>query len=194
MNYYDPTGHFSILELLISVGVSLAFEVLEDAIDGNGWDHDCKDYLGAGISGLFGGLGGGIVHQIGFAFVGGMADAWLSGDLEQNGLFNTLGSIALYSAISFGIGAAAKKIASGVKASSLKKLSHSIANKKLDAMGLTVKIGSNAAKARGGLSSMIRNQSKWVGNIISEYTGSALSSGIISLGYGQISNYFGWYF
>ena len=192
--YADPSGHLTVAALLISIGISLAFEVLEDAIDGNGWDHDWKDYLGAGISGLFGGLGGTIVHQIGFALAGGMIDAWLSGDLEQNGLFNTLGSIALSSTISLGIGTVAKRVASGFKASSLRKLSKNIANKKLNAIGLNFKIGSNAAKARGGVSFMIRNQSKWIGNIISEYTGSALSSGIVSLGYEQISSYFGWYF
>lgn len=56
---YDPTGHFTILALLIGVGLSLAFEVVEDALDGNGMDHDFMDYLGAGVSGLLGSMGGG---------------------------------------------------------------------------------------------------------------------------------------
>ena len=55
--YADPSGHFTILALFISIGVSLAFELYEDWKDGGLGDgsHDWKDYLGAGISGFFGG-------------------------------------------------------------------------------------------------------------------------------------------
>ena len=31
---YDPTGHFTILALLIGFGISVAFEIVEDALDG----------------------------------------------------------------------------------------------------------------------------------------------------------------
>ena len=76
--YSDPSGHFTILGLAISIDVSLAFEVLEDVLDGNGMDHDWKDYLGAGISGFFGGLGGNIIMKGAFAVAGVLADALLS--------------------------------------------------------------------------------------------------------------------
>ena len=66
----DPSGHFTIAAMLISIGVSLLFEVLEDAIDGGLGDgsHSWKDYLGAGISGFFGWqspVGGTLLKQIG---------------------------------------------------------------------------------------------------------------------------------
>lgn len=114
--YADPSGKFAILALLIGVGISFVFEVVEDALDGNGMDHDFNEYLGAGISGLLG------------------------------------------------------------------------------SMGVTAKIGSNAAKAQGGLASIIRKQSNWVGNIIYETVGSSIAGGLSSIGYGQVSNHFGWNF
>ena len=47
--YVDPSGHFTIAALLISIGISLAFEVVEDLMgDGKlGGDKDRWDYLGA---------------------------------------------------------------------------------------------------------------------------------------------------
>ncbi|MFA7376629.1 MAG: hypothetical protein WCZ13_03895 [Acholeplasmataceae bacterium] len=190
--YADPSGKFAILALLIGVGISFVFEVVEDALDGNGMDHDFNEYLGAGISGLLGSMGGGLIAQTTLSVAGGMIDAWLSGDLEKNGFLNTLGSVALSSTVSFGIGVATKRTASSVKASSLKKLSNNISNKKLGSMGVTAKIGSNAAKAQGGLASIIRKQSNWIGNIIYETVGSSIAGGLSSIGYGQVSNHFGW--
>jgi hypothetical protein len=127
----DPNGEFPLLAIGLSIGLSLLFEVAEDAMDGNGWDHDWKDYLGAGISGFFGGLGGGVAAQVAFAFSGGLADAWLSGDLQQNGIWNTLGSITLSSGISMGLGSLSKWGASKVKANSLFKMTNNQANRAL---------------------------------------------------------------
>ena len=55
INYCDPSGHFTIAALLISIGISLVFEVIEDIMgDGKlGGDKDGWDYLGAGIAGFF---------------------------------------------------------------------------------------------------------------------------------------------
>lgn len=61
--------------MLISIGVNLLFEVVEDALDGGLGDgsHNWKDYLGAGISGFFGCLSRGIVTQTVFSLAGGLA-------------------------------------------------------------------------------------------------------------------------
>ena len=121
INYYDPSGHFTIAALLISIGISLTFEVVEDLMgDGKlGGDKNGWDYLGAGIAGFFGGLGGGLAAQAIFSVAGGLADAAISGDLVENGFWNTMGSIALSTAISFGNGVLLRKISSNIQ---IKKL------------------------------------------------------------------------
>ena len=194
VNYCDPSGRFSIAVLLISIGVSLLFEVIDDGMDGALFEgsHDRKDYLGAGIAGILGGLGGGITAQAICALAGGLADAALSGDLREDGLWYTLDSIVLSSLISFGIGAATHRIASRIKASSLKKLTNNVANRKLKAMGATIKIGSHAAKAKGGLSRAIREQSKWIGNIVYGDLVSAFSGGLASIGYDHVRTALWW--
>ena len=122
--YCDPEGNFTILGILISIGFSLLFEVIEDAIDGGLGDgsHDWRDYLGAAVSGLFGGLSpfGGtlakkICSQVLFSFVGGVADAAISGDLQENGFWTTMGNIALSTAFSIVVGALGKTITSKKK-------------------------------------------------------------------------------
>lgn len=95
------------------------FEVIEDAVDGNRMDHDWKDYLGAGISGAFGSLGGNFIQQIVFNIAGGMTDAWLSGDLEQNGLWKTIGSIRASFVASYVFGTTSKFISNKIQINKL---------------------------------------------------------------------------
>ena len=194
MNYVDPSGQFSFLVLGISICVSLAFEVIDDALVGGLFDgsHDWKDYLGAGIAGFFGGLGGGVVVQALCAVAGGLADAALSGSLEEDGFGYTMDAIVFSSLISFGIGAATNRLAAMLKASSLKRLTNNAANRKLRAMGATIKIGSHAAKAKGGLSRAIRTQSKWIGNVIYGDLVSAVAGGFASIGHEYIMNALLW--
>lgn len=106
--YTGPSGHFTIAALLISIGISLAFEVVEDLIgDGKlGGDKDGWDYLGAGIAGFF---GGGLAAQGIFSVAGGLADASISGDWVENVFWSKMVSIALSTAISFGAGALSTK-------------------------------------------------------------------------------------
>lgn len=101
--YADPSGHFTIAALIISFVASVAFEIIEDAIDGELFtddSHDWKDYLGAGISGILGGMSGkaGVV----LGLFGDLADAVISGDLAENGLDATLKSIVISNFLSFG--------------------------------------------------------------------------------------------
>lgn len=71
-----------------------------------GGDKDSWDYLGT-------------VAKTIFSVVGGLVDAAISGDLVENGFWNTIGSIALSTAISFGAGALSRKISNNIQ---IKKL------------------------------------------------------------------------
>ena len=186
MNYADPSGHFSLLAFAISIGVSLAFEMIEDAIDGGLFDgsHGWKDYLGAGISGALGGLGKTIVAQVLWGVVGDFADAMLSGDLEDDGFWNTMGNITVSSILSVGFGEVVNNLVVGIKASALKNIANNnLANRKLKAMGVNIKIGSNAAKAKHGLFNAIKNHDKWIGNVLSKDLVGAVSGGLTSMWY-----------
>ena len=189
--YVDPSGHFTIAALLISFLANVAFEIIEDAMDGELFfddSHNVLDYLGAGISGLFGGLspvGGTLVKKIGsqvlFSLVGGFADAAISGDLKENGFWNTMGNIALSTTFSIGAGALTKWGVSKMKASSLRKLgSNNAANRVLGKMGVSWKIGN---KSNIVLSKMIRN-SNWIGNTIADYGASSIMGGVSSMVWG----------
>ena len=191
---YDPTGHFTILALLIGFGFSVAFEILEDALDGELFtddSHDWKDYLGAGISGILGSMGGGKAMQFGLSVVGGMIDAWISDDIEENGFFNSLLSVGISSGASFGISFLANKLSSRIKASSLKKMTNHIAKGKLGDMGITAKISSKTTK--NALASII-SESNWIGKIIAENVSGSILGGILSVGYGHLSDFLGLYF
>ena len=200
MNYCDPSGHFSFLALGISIGISLIFEVVDDAIDGGLSDgsHDLKDYAGAIISGVFGALGGKIATQIAFSLIGSIADAAISGDFEEDGFWNTMGSIVLSSAVSFGIGVAANRISSGIKASSIRRIANkfgnNVANRKLRAIGATIKIGSNAAKKIPRALSKAIVKSDWIVKDILETLAGSISGGLVSQGYGYVSDTNNWYF
>lgn len=71
-----------------------------------GGDKDSWDYLGT-------------VAKTIFSVVGRLVDAAISGDLVENGFWNTIESIALSTAISFGAGALSRKISNNIQ---IKKL------------------------------------------------------------------------
>ena len=181
VNNVDPTGHFTIAALLISIGVSLAFELVEDLMgDGKlGGDKDGLDYLGAGISGLFGAFGGGALSQIGFSILGGVLDSAISGDMREQGIMNSLGSVITSSIISFGAGELAKTVTSGIRVNKLNKLSNNSANKILNKMGMTLKKGSQLGK--NNLFSQVFNFDGWIGNIVSETLGGSVTGGFFGL-------------
>ena len=58
-------------------------------------------------------------------------------------------------------------------------------------IGLNIKIGSKIVKEDKALSSIIRKESNWIGNIFSKNIGSSVSGSVISISYRQIINYFG---
>ena len=203
INHVDPSGHFTIAALIISFAVNVIFEIIDDVRDGELFideSHDWKDYLGAGISGLFGGLtpiGGNKVAKFAcymlFSVAGGLSDAALSGDLKKNGFWNTMGSITSSAIISFGIGKTIKYFNSKISANRLNKLTNNIANGKLSRMGINSKIGSNIVK-NGGLAKIIRNTDGWLGNIVAEGLPGSIFGNLSSFGYSYISENLGWYF
>ncbi|OKZ90322.1 MAG: hypothetical protein BHW10_02950 [Clostridium sp. CAG:307_30_263] len=168
--YVDPSGNFTILGLLIGIGLSLVFEVIEDALDGNGMDHDWRDYLGAGISGVFGALGGNVLMRGAFAIAGGLTDAWLSGDLEENGIGSVMVSIGISIGVSYIGGIMTKKISSSIKAQNLKSMNKMVARDTLEQMGLKRKIINYNLK---DLSKSIYS-SNWIGNEILSQIGSSV--------------------
>lgn len=178
---YDPTGHFTILALLIGVGLSLAFEVVEDALDGNGMDHDWKDYLGAGISGLLGSMGGGLLVQAGLGVAGGMIDAWLSGDLEQNGWEQTLLSIGVSTLIGFVSIAASDFISNKIQINKLTNNAHS--NKALmKSLGIKHTFNKNGRSINAFTNALKNNQ--WTSKTIANSLSSGISSNTTSLLFG----------
>ena len=183
--YVDPSGNFTILGLLIGIGLSLVFEVIEDALDGNGMDHDWRDYLGAGISGVFGALGGNVLMRGAFAIAGGLTDAWLSGDLEENGIGSVMVSIGISIGVSYIGGIMTKKISSSIKAQNLKSMNKMVARDTLEQMGLKRKIINYNLK---DLSKSIYS-SNWIGNEILSQIGSSVFGFASTIGYGSIMNY-----
>ena len=128
--YADPSGHFTIAALLISFVASVAFEIIEDAMDGELFtddSHDWKDYLGAGLSGILGGMSGAAGIVLGL--FGDLADAAISGDLAENGLGATLKSIVISNVLSFGTEFVVKGMFNSKQIGKL--TSNAYANKKL---------------------------------------------------------------
>ena len=183
--YVDPSDKFTILDLLIGIGSSLVFEVIEDALDGNGMDHDWKDYHGTGISGVFGALGGNVLMRGAFAIAGGLTDAWLSGDLEENGIGSVMVSIGISIGVSYIGGIMTKKISSSIKAQNLKSMNKMVARDTLEQMGLKRKIINYNLK---DLSKSIYS-SNWIGNEILSQIGSSVFGFASTIGYGSIMNY-----
>ena len=176
--YVDPTGRFTILGLLISVGLSLAFEVLEDALDGNGMDHDWKDYLGAGISGIFGASSGNFVMNGIFSFAGGVTDAWLSGDLKENGIGNLILSIGVSFLISEGASRLSKHISNKIQIGKLTSNAHN--NKKIvNNLGIEFSFNKNG-RSISSFTKAIKS-ANWTSKMVMDYFTSNFSSGVASL-------------
>ena len=176
--YVDPTGRFTILGLLISVGLSLAFEVLEDALDGNRMDHDWKDYLGAGISGIFGASSGNFVMNGIFSFAGGITDAWLSGDLKENGIGNVILSIGVSFLISEGASRLSKHISNKIQIGKLTSNAHN--NKKIvNNLGIEFSFNKNG-RSISSFTKAIKS-ANWTSKMVMDYFTSNFSSGVASL-------------
>ena len=187
VNYADPSGHFSFTACAIAIGINMAFVFIEDIIDGGLGDgsHDWKDYLGATVSGFFGGLSGtgkGIVKymtEFAFSVAGDIVGAVLSDEFEENGFLNTIGNIVVSNSVSFVLGQLAKGITTKGRTRFLKNLNNNqAANKILKKMGLTIKMGSNEAKRN--LFKIIF-ESDWIGNIVSEVVTGSFFGNFLSL-------------
>jgi hypothetical protein len=195
VNHFDPSGHVFILTMLLSIGISLMMEVIEDAIDGGLGDdsHDWRDYLGAGISGFFGGFTKFKKMSTLLSLVGSLVDAAISGDFKDNGVLNTLINIGLSMAVSWAVGKFVRRVAAHLKATSINKMSRRLANKTLRKIKANINMGSNAVKEEGlpYIANAIK-ESKWIGNDVCEKVVKPIVQGLTSLGYGQISAQNGW--
>jgi RHS repeat-associated protein len=179
--YADPSGHFTIAALLISVGLSLAFEFVGDLIDGNGIDHSLREYIGAGVSGLFGGLGGGLGAQIVFSVAGGIADSWISGELNGDNMGQVLFSIGVSTVLSSVAGHLGGKLASKLKGNSLAKLGRHEIKNSMKNMGLKFSLNKNGTSAKAITKFLNKDTSVWLGKIVGEYGMAGTVSGLYSL-------------
>ena len=181
--YADPSGHFTIAALIISIGISLAFEFVEDLMgDGKlGGDKDRWDYLGAGIAGFFGGLGGGWAAQAIFSVAGGIADSWISGELNGDNMGQVLFSIGVSTVLSSVTGHLGGKLASKMKGNSLAKLSRHEIKNSMKNMGLKFSLNKNGTSAKAITKFLNKDTSVWLGKIVGEYGMAGTVSGLYSL-------------
>ena len=176
--YVDPSGHFTIAALIISFAVSVAFEIIEDAMDGELFtddSHDWKDYLGATVSGILGGMSGGAGFVLGI--FGDLFDAAISGDLAEDGWEATLQSMAVSTFLSFGIESAVKGVFDFKQIRKLTSDAH--ANKKLvKSLGATFSFTKNGKSKKAFVDTIIStnwNRKKYTSQVFKEF-GSSLYS------------------
>ena len=197
VNHFDPSGHAFILSMLLSIGISLMMEVIEDAIDGGLGDdsHDWRDYLGAGISGFFGAFGKTRVAQAIFSVAGSLVDAAVSGDMQDNGVGSTIVNVISSFALSVGVNIVSKHIAAKLKAGTISKMTRKLANRTLKKIGANINMGSNAVKI-GGKAYIAKAivKSEWIGNKVCKEIVMPIANGIFAIGYGQVQNELGFNF
>ena len=190
VNHFDPSGHSFILSMLLSIGISLMMEVIEDAIDGGLGDdsHDWRDYLGAGISGFFSGFTKFKKMGTLLSLAGSLVDAGISGDFKDNGVLNTLTNIGVSMAVSWAVGYFAKRVAARLKATDINKMPRKLANRTLKKIGANINMGSNAVKI-GEKAYIVKAivKSEWIGNKVCDEVVRPIVQGLAALGYGQIS-------
>ena len=182
--YADPSGHFTIAALIISFVASVAFEIIEDAMDGELFtddSHDWKDYLGAGIAGFFGGLSGDWVAQAIFSVAGGIADSWISGELNGDNMGQVLFNIGVSTVLSSVAGHFGGKLASKMKGNSLAKLGRHEIKSSMKEMGLKFSLNKNGTSAKAITKFLNKDTSVWLGKIVGEYGMASTVSGLYSL-------------
>jgi hypothetical protein len=191
---FDPTGSFMLGAMLVSIGLSVVSEVIEDVFDGGGMNHDPLDYVGAAVSGFFDELtpGGSRVSRIftGVVFdtAGAILDAAISGELKEEG---TLVDIVIDVGVSalanqLPIDSFLKKINGNRKSKKLLKMKKSVANKKLKEMGIGINIGSK--KAENALKTIIAEQENLLSNQVAEVLGNHILH-FHRTSFGKISKY-----
>ena len=149
--YTDITGYFMVGVMIASIIVSLVIESIQDYTDdGILFNRSFNNYIGAGVSGFFSGLSGGIGYLMLYGFIGNSLDYFISGEFNVETLGRDLFIMGISSAMGVVIGKGLNLGLSKLKANSLFKLNNNpLANDILNKMGLTVKIGSRAADNLG---------------------------------------------
>ena len=160
VNNVDPTGHFGIISLLISVGIgaaiSIAKEAIEDVKDGQFFnDKDLMDYIGAGFGGAISGMAGNVATAFLLGGIGSMIETAFSGEATSDNMISTFLSGALGGLVGYGIGEVAKYAASFLQVGAGKFISKFVSKKTVNntinimfaRMGATgTKIGSKNIK------------------------------------------------
>ena len=181
--YTDQNGYFIVGIMIASIVVSMLFEVIEDLAEDGELNHSLRQYIGAFVSGVLGGLSGGFAALVGYSFIGGTFDYFISGDFNQETFVTDMIVIGVSSVISISIGNLSKKGLSTLKASKILNIgNNNLANRALNRMGLgIIKVGQSGGKK--ALARVINNSGK--------YFFGEVSQTVISKTSGDIFNTFG---
>lgn len=72
----DPSGHFGVIGFIIGAGIDLGTSIYQKGLACIGW----RDFVSAGVSGVSGALGGGVLFSIGKGAVSGAIKGLLKGE------------------------------------------------------------------------------------------------------------------
>ena len=173
--FTDPSGYFVLGIMITSIIVSLIIESIQDYTDdGILFNRSFNNYIGAGVSGFFSGLSGGLGYLMLYGFIGSSLDYFISGEFNAETFGKDLLSMGFSSAIGVAIGKGLNFGVSKLKANSLFKLNNNpLANRILSNMGMGVKIGSRAAD---NLGRVIYDSRKYLLGEIMENLGSNITN------------------
>ena len=178
--YVDPSGHFTLLSVGISLGFALLFEFIDDmSSDGKiGGDKDGWDYFGAFVSGLLGGMEG--TAGIFLGIFGDLFDSMISGDIHAEGTISTLLNIGISALVSVGIEFFVKRFINYTQIKRLKPVvnldkkitsSNLHSNKKLvESLGVSYSFSKNGKSKNSFINAIVKNN--WN---IKRYTSQAFS-------------------
>ena len=97
--YTDPDGTIPLLVIaLIGAAISLAVEFISDLADDGKVNSNLTDYIGAGVAGFIGGLGGGFASSMLLSGIGDVVGGIISGDVSN--FVEALGTFAVSAVLS----------------------------------------------------------------------------------------------
>ena len=119
--------------------------------------------------------------QIVFSVAGGIADSWISGELNGDNIGQVLFSIGVSTVLSSVASHLGGKLASKLKGNSLAKLGRHEIKNSMKNMGLKFSLNKNGTSAKAITKFLSEDTSVWLGKIVGEYGMAGTVSGLYSL-------------
>ena len=165
--------------MIASIVVSIVIESIQDYTDdGILFNRSFNNYIGAGVSGFFSGLSGGMGYLMLYGFIGNSLDYFISGGFNAETFGMELLLMGFSSAIGVVIGKGLNLGVSKLKAYSLFKLNNNpLANSILKEMGLNIKIGSRAAENLGQV--IFDSHKFFLGLVIENISTNTVNNGLL---------------